>query len=248
MMASDARLRVSSVSSGYGPIEALHGIDLHVMPGEIVAVLGANGAGKTTLVNTISGIVRARNGEIYWDGDPISRMPTHKIVRHGIVQVPEGRRIFAELSVDENLTVGGYVSKDKIALASTREMIFTLFPILADRRSQSAGTLSGGEQQMLAIGRALCGNPQLLMLDEPSMGLAPLVVASIYSSFATIVEAGTTILLIEQNAGMALKASSRAYVLDQGRVVMTDDSSELSRSSDLQQLYLGGHTAKIEEK
>lgn len=238
------RLEVRSIKVGYGATEVLHDVGLYVDAGEVVAVLGPNGAGKTTLVNTISGLLGVRSGIINSDDVKLSGMPAHKIVQRGIVQVPEGRRIFTELSVDENLTVGGYVRKDRANLVAVRERIFDLFPVLADRRRQPAGTLSGGEQQMLAIGRALCAGPKLLMLDEPSMGLAPKIISDIYSSFSSILEGGTAILLIEQNVKKALQISNRAYVLDQGHVVMSRKSSDLEGSEELRQLYLGGHASR----
>lgn len=236
-----ARLELRGLYAGYGPTEVLHGVSLEVNEGEIVAVLGPNGAGKSTLLNTISGLVHRLSGEIVFDGRTLVRQPPHRIVARGVVQVPEGRRIFAELSVEENLSVGGYVTRDRAARDAARSQVYALFPVLEDRQAQSAGTLSGGEQQMLAIGRALFARPRLLMLDEPSMGLAPMLIARIYESFRAIVADGTAILLVEQNAKKALDVSSRAYVLDQGRVAMARASADLRESTELQQLYLGGH-------
>ncbi len=236
-----SRLELRSVRAGYGPMNVLHGISLEVGVGEVVAVLGPNGAGKTSLLNTISGLLSPRGGDIRVDGQTIAGRAAHKIVEHGVVQVPEGRRIFADLTVAENLLVGGYTSRDKAARVRAHDQVFGLFPVLAERRDQSAGTLSGGEQQMLAIGRALFARPRLLMLDEPSMGLAPKLISRIYETFPLIVEDGTSILLIEQNAKKALEVSSRAYVLEQGNIAMSSASLDLQGSTQLQDLYLGGH-------
>jgi branched-chain amino acid transport system ATP-binding protein len=235
------KLVLQAVCAGYGATQVLLDVSLEVEDGEIVTVLGPNGAGKSTLLNTISGVVRLKTGSITFEGKRISGGHPHKIVAGGIVQVPEGRRIFAGLSVEENLTVGGYTATSKQSRKAAKEQVFSLFPVLEERRNQAAGTLSGGEQQMLAIGRALYARPRLLMLDEPSMGLAPQLISRIYESFASIAATGTAILLIEQNAKKALEVSTRAYVLDQGQVVISRPSEELRGSTELQQLYIGGH-------
>lgn len=242
-----ALLELRGLYAGYGPTEVLHGVSLEVNEGEIVTVLGPNGAGKSTLLNTISGLVHPRSGEIVFDGRTLGGQPPHRIVSRGVVQVPEGRRVFARLTVEENLAMGGYITRSREARDAARRQVFALFPVLEERHAQSAGTLSGGEQQMLVIGRALFARPRLLMLDEPSMGLAPILIARIYESFRAIVEDGTAILLVEQNAKKALDVSSRAYVLDQGRVAMARASADLRESTELQQLYLGGHVAAGKE-
>ena len=241
-------LNVNDVSVGYGRTEVLTDTRLEVGEGEIVALIGPNGAGKTTLLNTISGLLRPRSGHIGFGSHRLERMPPDAIVRAGVSQVPEGRRIFAELSVDENLVLGGYAVHDPAKLRSARELVFDLFPILSQRSRQSAGTLSGGEQQMLAIGRALVGNPSLLMLDEPSLGLAPLVVRQIYETFNEIVQSGTSLLLVEQNARIALKAAAHAYVLEHGHIVMEGDADALAASDRLQSVYLGGHVGGAERE
>lgn len=235
------RLELMAIRSGYGFADVLHEVSLRVEQGEVVAVLGPNGAGKSTLLNTISGLIPLRAGDIRVDGHSIAREAAHRIVRAGVVQVPEGRRIFAELSVAENLLVGGYTTSGRADRDVIRDNVFDLFPVLAERSEQSAGTLSGGEQQMLAIGRALFARPRILMLDEPSMGLAPKLVSRIYETFPRIVADGTAILLIEQNAKKALDVSSRAYVLEQGKIALESASADLQGSPELAGLYLGGH-------
>jgi branched-chain amino acid transport system ATP-binding protein len=241
-------LSVSHLHVAYGPIKALHGVSLSIDKGEIVTLIGANGAGKTTLLRTISGLLRPTEGCIKWlgqclpgqtgpDGD-IQYRPAHEIVRLGVSHVPEGRQVFASLSVLENLKLGAYQRKDNINPDLDR--CFELFPVLAERRQQRSGTLSGGEQQMLAIGRALMQRPQLLLLDEPSLGLAPLVVRKIFQIIREINQQGTTIFLVEQNAHMALTVAHRAYVLQSGRVIKTDKAETLLNDPEVKAAYLGG--------
>src|SRR3954451_9845143 len=237
-------LSVSNLEVCYGVISALQDVSLDVNRGEIVTLIGSNGAGKTTLLRTISGLLRPQRGEIVWEqGEgptPLQRLRPHEIVRLGICHVPEGRQIFANLSVRENLMLGAYQRKGGDAVRADLERGYTLFPVLAERREQRAGTLSGGEQQMLAIGRALMARPQLLLLDEPSLGLAPLVVRKIFQIIKEINAAGTTIFLVEQNAHMALGVAPRAYVLQSGRVIKTDKASALLEDPDVKKAYLGG--------
>ncbi len=228
-------LRVSSLHTGYGPTEVLHGISLTVDDGEIVAVLGANGAGKSTLLMTISGVNPTQRGDILFNGQSIANRPAHEIVRAGISQAPEGRRIFPRLTVRENLEMGAFHNRKLDGL----ERMFTFFPILRDRQQQLGGTLSGGEQQMLAIARALMACPRLLLLDEPSLGLAPLVVIKIFDIIREINQAGTAILLVEQNANMALHIAHRGYVLETGRIVLEDTASNLVNNDQVKRSYLG---------
>ncbi|MBI4771817.1 MAG: ABC transporter ATP-binding protein, partial [Chloroflexi bacterium] len=214
-------LQVSEVSTFYGRIQALSAVSLQVQPGEIVSLIGANGAGKTTLLNTISGILTAGSGEIHFDGRPITHLPAEQIVRMGISHVPERRQLFGSLTVLENLTLGAYARAGRDGRAAIRrsmERVFELFPVLRERSAQLAGTLSGGEQQMVAVGRGLMANPRLMLLDEPSLGLAPLLVREIFEIVAELRRAGTTILLVEQNARAALRVADRAYVLENGRI------------------------------
>ena len=232
-------LTLKDVSSGYGAIEALKEITLHVEKGEIVTLIGANGAGKTTTLRTITGLVAATSGEIRFEDWNLNGVPTYKITERGISMVPEGRIVFANLSVLENLEMGAYLQKNKAQFQSDLEKVFLLFPRLKERRKQSAGTLSGGEQQMLSIGRALMAHPRLLLLDEPSLGLAPLLVHNIFEAIDAINKEGTTILLVEQNANAALKHSHRAYVLETGRIVMEGASQELAADPRVKQAYLG---------
>lgn len=239
-MPSEPLLSVDGLSSHYGPIQALHGISLKVNPGELVAMVGANGAGKTTLLHTISGVQKASSGQIHFDGEKITQKPAHKIVAAGICHVPEGRQVFPPLSVEDNLMLGGYSQrKDKEWLETELARIYDLFPILKEKSHQAAGTLSGGQQQMLAIGRALLGRPRLLLLDEPSMGLAPLLVAEIFRVIRELNEKGVTILLVEQNARAALGIANRGYVLETGRVVLSADADELLADEAVQRAYLG---------
>jgi branched-chain amino acid transport system ATP-binding protein len=233
-----ALLEVDDVHTYYGNIHALKGVSLTVEEGEIVTLIGANGAGKTTTLNTISGIVRPRTGGVRLAGEDLGPVPPHKIVGRGLVQVPEGRRTFARLTVEENLRMGGYtVSDGKIKAGIARA--YEMFPRLAQRRSQIAGTLSGGEQQMLAMGRALMSEPKVLLLDEPSMGLAPVLVDSIFDTIGRLHEAGTTILLIEQNARMALAVADRGYVIESGRIILSDAADRLRENEMVQNSYLG---------
>jgi branched-chain amino acid transport system ATP-binding protein len=232
-------LTVENLSVNYGAIRALHQVSCRVEQGEIVALIGANGAGKTTILNTISGIVPSINGSVSFEGEDITRLAAHLIVRKGICQVPEGRRVFARMSVQENLEMGGFILTNKADIAHGIERAFTLFPRLAERRKQAARTLSGGEQQMLAMGRALMSNPRLLLLDEPSMGLAPMLVEKIFEIVVEINKSGTTIMLVEQNASMALSIAHRAYVLETGEVVLSGDAKELAENPEVRKAYLG---------
>ncbi len=232
-------LSVENLSVNYGAIRALHQVSCNVEQGEIVALIGANGAGKTTILNTISSIVPSIGGSVLFEGEDITRMAPHLIVRKGICQVPEGRRVFARMSVQENLEMGGFILNSKQEISQGIERAFTLFPRLAERRKQAARTLSGGEQQMLAMGRALMSNPRLLLLDEPSMGLAPMLVEKIFEIVVEINKTGTTIMLVEQNASMALSIAHRAYVLETGEVVLSGDATELSENPEVRKAYLG---------
>ena len=230
-------LQIKDLVVAYGQIDALHGISLNVEQGQIVAIIGANGAGKTTLLNAISGVLPVKSGSIIFDGKPLPGS-VHGIVQHGITQVPEGRKIFAGLSVEENLVMGGF-STSKAKSKENIDRMFSLFPILKERRRQQAGTLSGGEQQMLAIARGLMMDPSIIMLDEPSLGLAPIVVEDIFRLIQRINKSGKTILLIEQNASMALSIADRGYVLENGRVVLTGAGKDLISNADVQKAYLG---------
>jgi len=232
-------LTLDNVSVNYGAIEALTGISMRVETGEVVTLIGANGAGKTTTLRTITGLLSPREGAIIFEGEDISGRATHKLVAKGISMSPEGRGVFANLSVRENLNMGAYLKKDKRAITASMERAFQMFPRLKERESQKAGTLSGGEQQMLAIGRALMSEPRLLLLDEPSLGLAPLVVHTIFEAIDEIKSKGTTILLVEQNAHAALKHSDRAYVLETGRIVMEGPSADLAADPRIKEAYLG---------
>ena len=232
-------LELEDLRAGYGNIEALHGISLSVGEGEIVTLIGANGAGKTTTLMTISGCVRARTGAIRFRGRDISGLPPHEIVALGLVQSPEGRKIFPRLSVAENLEMGAFTRRDADGIAADQNRVFELFPILGERRRQPGGTLSGGEQQMLAIARALMARPRLLLLDEPSLGLAPLVVSRIFEVIRELNREGATILLVEQNAQMALKAAHRGYVLETGTIAMADAADKLLSDPRFRSAYLG---------
>ena len=233
-------LEISDLRVKYGNIEVLHGINLKIAKGEIVAILGANGAGKSTTLMTISGLVRVVEGSILFGSTPLHKLPGHDVVKQGIAQVPEGRRVFGTLTVQENMNLGAFVSKDADQDKKTQEWIYELFPILAERRHQLAGTLSGGEQQMLAIGRALMSRPQILLLDEPSLGLAPLLVKTIFQTIREINATGVTILLVEQNARAALKLAHRGYVMELGNIVLEDTATALMANPDVQAAYLGG--------
>ena len=232
-------IEVNNAEVYYGPIRAVKGVSFRVERGEIVALIGANGAGKTTVLHAMSGLLPVRGGEIFYNGHNLLKMPAHKIVRLGLTQVPEGRRVFAELSVKDNLLLGAYTRKNKKEIKETLEYVFALFPRLSERVSQAAGTLSGGEQQMLAVGRALMSRPKLLMLDEPSLGLAPLVVQGIFDIIRTVNEQGVTVLLIEQNANMALKIADYAYVLETGNITKSGTGAELLADESIKEAYLG---------
>ena len=233
-------LKVSDLKVKYGMIEAIKGISFEVRDGEIVTMIGANGAGKTTTMHAISGLVKAAEGSIMLDDTELTKTAPHKIVGMGLAQVPEGRRVFAEQTVEENLILGAYLRKDKDGIAKDMEEVFQLFPRLKERRTQLAGTLSGGEQQMLAMGRALMAKPSILLLDEPSMGLSPLLVSEIFNIIQEINDKGTTILLVEQNAKRALASADRAYVLETGKITLEGTGEELSNDERVQKAYLGG--------
>lgn len=233
-------LELKDVNVYYGAIHAIKGISLEVNKGEIVTLIGANGAGKSTTLRTISGLLKPKTGTITFEGNNIAGVKAHDIVKCGISQVPEGRRIFAEMSVMENLDLGAFIRKDKDGIAADIKRVFELFPRLEERKDQIAGTLSGGEQQMLAMGRALMSRPRLLLLDEPSMGLAPLLIKEIFNIIVDINKAGTTVLLVEQNANMALSIANRAYVLETGRITLAGDAKKLAASEDVRKAYLGG--------
>jgi branched-chain amino acid transport system ATP-binding protein len=232
-------LEVSDLNVFYGAIHALQGISFTVEEGEIVTLIGANGAGKSTTLNTISGLVRARGGSIKFKGDEITKTPAYQIVSMGVVQVPEGRQIFAPLTVDENLDMGAYTRDDTKGVKKSRERVYQSFPRLQERLNQYGGTLSGGEQQMLAMGRALMSEPDLLLLDEPSMGLAPFLVDEIFAIIEELNSQGTTILLVEQNAQMALSIADRAYVLETGRFVLEGPAKEVAANPEVKEAYLG---------
>ena len=235
-----ALLEVKNLEVYYGVICALKGISFEVNEGEIVSLIGANGAGKTTMMQSVVGIIPKRNGSVIFDGQDITKTPCHKIVQLGMTQVPEGRRIFQELSVYDNLLMGAYTVKNQQQFKEDLEKIFDKFPRLAERRSQIAGTLSGGEQQMLAMSRALMIRPKLLMLDEPSMGLAPILVDQVFDMIKELHAGGTTILLVEQNASKALEIADRAYVLETGNITLSGTGAELAQSDEVRKAYLGG--------
>ena len=235
-----ALLEVKNLEVYYGVICALKGISFAVNEGEIVSLIGANGAGKTTMMQSVVGIIPKRSGTVIFDGQDITKTPCHKIVQLGMTQVPEGRRIFQELSVYDNLVMGAYTVMDQAQFKEDLDKIFTKFPRLAERRNQIAGTLSGGEQQMLAMSRALMIRPKLLMLDEPSMGLAPILVDQVFDMIKELHAGGTTILLVEQNASKALEIADRAYVLETGSITLSGTGAELSRSDEVRKAYLGG--------
>ncbi len=233
-------LRVEDINVYYGAIHAIKGISLNVPDGEIVALIGSNGAGKSTTLRTISGLMKPKTGRIIYEDKDISGMPAHKIVGMGLCQVPEGRHVFANMTVMENLELGAYLRKDKDGIAKDLEDVFEKFPRLLERKNQLSGTLSGGEQQMLAMGRALMSRPKLLLLDEPSMGLAPLLVKEIFNIIKEINASGTTVLLVEQNANMALSIADKAYVLETGRITLSGTAQELASSEAVRKAYLGG--------
>ncbi len=232
-------LKVDNINVYYGAIHAIKGISFEVNEGEVVTLIGANGAGKSTTLQTVSGLLHSRTGSIEFNGENLGKIPPHLIVRKGLAQVPEGRRIFQQMSVEENLEMGAY-TRDKSELEGDLENVYKQFPRLLERRRQIAGTLSGGEQQMLAIGRALMSHPKLLMLDEPSMGLAPILVEQIFDIIRQLNEAGTTILLVEQNAQMALSVAHRAYVMETGKITLSGTGKELAESDQVRKAYLGG--------
>lgn len=234
-------LKVDNLQVYYGAIHALKGVSFHLEKGEIVALIGANGAGKSTVLNTISGILRPREGSVEFEGQAIHTVPPQEIVRKGVVQVPEGRKIFSRMTVAENLEMGAYTHSDRIEINKSMEAVFARFSRLRERRNQLGGTLSGGEQQMLAIGRGLMAHPALLLLDEPSMGLSPILVEQIFDIIQDINEQGTSILLVEQNAQMALAIADRAYVLETGKIVMQGTGDELLKDPRVIKAYLGGH-------
>ena len=233
-------LKVENINVYYGAIHALKGISVEVKEGEIVTLIGANGDGKSTILRTISGLLRTKTGNVLFEGNSVAAMAPEEIVKKGISQVPEGRRIFANMSVEENLELGAYIRSDKPGIRKDIDKVFERFPRLGERRKQIAGTLSGGEQQMLAIGRGLMSQPRLLLLDEPSMGLAPLLVKEIFSIIKEINASGTTILLVEQNANMALSIAHQAYVLETGRITLSGSAKELMESEEVRKAYLGG--------
>jgi branched-chain amino acid transport system ATP-binding protein len=232
-------LTISNLHVYYGAIRALEDVSIEVQQGEIVTMIGANGAGKSTTIRTISGLVRARQGTILLEGTPLHELPPHEIVMRGVGQSPEGRRVFANMSVYENLELGAYTRRNKAEIKADIDHVFQLFPRLQERRTQSAGTLSGGEQQMLAIGRALMAKPRLLLLDEPSLGLAPFLVQSIFRIIQDINKQGVTVLLVEQNANQALRIANRGYVLETGRVVLADTAANLLQNDEVRKAYLG---------
>ncbi len=233
-------LKVENLHISYGFIEAVKGIDFEVRDGEIVALIGANGAGKTTTMHALSGLLKPKEGKIFLDDKEISKIPADKIVSLGLIQVPEGRHVFASQTVKENLELGAFLRKDKEGIAKSLDHVYELFPRLKEREGQLAGTLSGGEQQMLAMGRALMSNPKVLLLDEPSMGLSPLLVKEIFEIIKEINKAGTTVFVVEQNAKMALEIANRAYVMETGKIVLSGTGKELISSSEVSKAYLGG--------
>jgi branched-chain amino acid transport system ATP-binding protein len=233
-------LRLEGLRAGYGPVEALRGLDLEVRAGELVCLLGANGAGKSSTLRTISGLLRPRAGRIVFDGAEIQGRDPAAVLRAGIAHCPEGRRVFPYLTVQENLAMGAYVRRDAAAVAADLERVYAHFPILAERRPQAAGTLSGGEQQMLAIGRALMARPRLILFDEPSLGLAPTVVETTFGIIADIRREGTTVLMVEQNAWLALRMADRGYVMESGRIVLAGAARDLLDNDHVRAAYLGG--------
>ena len=234
-----ALLEIKNLEVNYGVIKAIKGVSFDVNEGEIIALIGANGAGKTTILHTITGLIQAKKGSIVFDGKELTKTPPHKIVSMGMAHVPEGRRIFQQLSVLENLKLGAYTRKDKSEIASTLKMVYERFPRLEERKNQVAGTLSGGEQQMLAMGRALMSKPRIILMDEPSMGLSPLLVSEIFDIIKVINESGTTVLLVEQNAKKALSIADRAYVLETGNITLSGDAKDLINDESVKKAYLG---------
>mgnify|MGYP004570002613 CR=1 FL=1 len=238
MAEENVLLKVENLEVFYGGIQALHGINMEVRQGEIVSIIGANGAGKSTLLRSIAGDKEIKRGSIHFQGQPLPKRPYH-VAERGVVLVPEGRRIFANLSVKENLAIGAFTERDKKAIHSRYEEVFSLFPRLKERINQPAGTMSGGEQQMLAVGRALMARPKLIMMDEPSLGLAPLVVKDIFNIIKTINESGITVLLIEQNANMALKIADYGFVIETGNIILSGTGEELLKNESVKEAYLG---------
>ncbi len=234
-----AMLEVKDLEVNYGVIKAIKGVSFEVNEGEVIALIGANGAGKTTILHTVSGLLNKTAGSVIFEGNDITKMPAHKIVSLGMAHVPEGRRVFAQLSVYENLKMGAYTRKDKKEIEDTLQMVYERFPRLKERRNQIAGTLSGGEQQMLAMGRALMSHPKLVLMDEPSMGLSPIFVEEIFKIIRDISAGGTTVLLVEQNAKKALSIADRAYVLETGNITLTGDAKELMNDESVKKAYLG---------
>lgn len=232
-------LNVDNINVYYGAIHAIHNVSFHVNEGEVVTLIGANGAGKSTILKTVSGLLRSKTGDVQFAGHSIAQTAPHKIVEEGLAHVPEGRRIFQQMTVEENLEMGAY-TQPKSGISADLEMVFEQFPRLKERRRQIAGTLSGGEQQMLAMGRALMSHPRLLLLDEPSMGLAPILIEQIFEIIRSLHKAGTTILLVEQNAQMALSVADRAYVLETGEITLSGTGDELIHSDEIRKAYLGG--------
>lgn len=234
-----AMLEVKDLQVYYGLIQAIKGVSFEVNQGEVIALIGANGAGKTTILHTITGLIQPKAGSVIFEGTDITKIPAHKIVSMGMAHVPEGRRVFANLSVYQNLKMGAYTQKDNKVIDETLEMIYQHFPRLEERKNQLAGTLSGGEQQMLAMGRALMSSPKMILMDEPSMGLSPLLVKEVFSIIEYCHESGITILLVEQNAKMALGIADRAYVLETGMITMSGDAKEMLENEDVKKAYLG---------
>ncbi|MFB5283846.1 ABC transporter ATP-binding protein [Peribacillus sp. Hz7] len=234
-------LKIEDINVYYGNIQAIRGVSMDINKGEIVTLIGANGAGKSTLLKTISGLLKPKQGKILFEGESIGGKAAQSIVKLGISHVPEGRRVFANMTVEENLELGAFLRKDKAGIKQDLEKVYTLFPRLLERVKQQSGTLSGGEQQMLAMGRALMARPRLLLLDEPSMGLAPLLVKQIFNIVEEINKGGTTILLVEQNANLALSIADRAYVVETGSIVLSGEAEELTASEEIKKAYLGGH-------
>ena len=234
-----AMLEVKDLEVYYGVIQAIKGISFHVDKGEIIALIGANGAGKTTTLHTVTGLISPKNGHVLFEGKDITKIPAHKIVSMGMAHVPEGRRVFAELSVYENLKMGAYTRKDKNEIEESLKNVYKRFPRLEERKNQMAGTLSGGEQQMLAMGRALMSKPQIILMDEPSMGLSPIMVNEIFDIIRSVSESGTTVLLVEQNAKKALSIADRAYVLETGKIVLEGKAKDLLEDDSIKKAYLG---------
>ena len=232
-------LEVKNLQVYYGVIQAIRDVSFTVNEGEVIALIGANGAGKTTILHTITGLIAAKGGEVFYEGVDLQKIPAHKIVSLGIAHVPEGRHVFAQLSVYENLLMGAFTRKDKAEIEESLESVYKRFPRLKERKNQLAGTLSGGEQQMLAMGRALMSKPRIILMDEPSMGLSPILVAEIFDIIKNISASGTTVLLVEQNAKQALSIADRAYVLETGSIVLTDDAKKLMDNESVKKAYLG---------